>query len=65
VLLGGHGKPGGVSPAAVGLDDESVEQHLAERVGRAVPPGEHAHRPVAVARERRLDDRRLDGDAAE
>jgi hypothetical protein len=56
MLLGRHGQPGEV--AAVGADGghELVEEHFAERVGRTVPPRQHPHRPVAVAREGRLHD---------
>ena len=58
MLLGGEGEPGVVALAAVGRDDERIEEDFAEAIGRAVAPREDAHRPVAVAREGRLEDGR-------
>ena len=58
MLLGGEGEPGVVALAAVGGDDERVEEDFAEAVGGAVAAGEDAHRPVAVAGEGRLEDGR-------
>ena len=58
MLLGGEGEPGVVALAAVGGDDEGVEENFAEAVGRAVAAREDAHRPVAVAGEGRLEDGR-------
>jgi hypothetical protein len=37
-------------------DKELVEHYLADRVRRAMPAGNQAHRPIAVAREGGLDD---------
>jgi hypothetical protein len=53
--------------AAVGADagDELIEQHLAQRIRRPVPPGDQPHGAVAVAGERRLHDRRVEVDTAE
>src|SRR5689334_22402151 len=39
--------------------DKLVEHHLAERIGRAQPTRNHAHRHVAVARKRSLDYRKI------
>ena len=47
------------------IDHELIEQHLAEREGRAQPPGDRPHRPIAVAAQRRLHYREVDGNRAE
>ena len=47
------------------LDDELVQEHFAQRIGRAQPPGNDPHRPVAVAAQRRLDDGEVDGHVAD
>lgn len=41
-------------------DQELVEHHLANRIARPMPPRDHSHRPIAVTRQRRLDDRKAD-----
>ncbi len=51
--------------AALGdVEDELIEHHLADGVRRAQPAGDHPHRPVAVAAQRRLDDGKVDGQGA-
>ena len=65
MFLVGHREAGEV--AAVGADGghELIEEHLAERVGRAVAAGQHPHGAVAVAGEGRLHDGRRDRHAAD
>ena len=65
VLLVGDGHTGEVALVLPDHRHECVEQHLAEGVGRAEPPGEHPHRQVAVAGERRLHHGGGEGDAAD
>jgi hypothetical protein len=64
MLLGRHREPGEVAAVGAHGGHELVEQHLAEGVGRAVPSGEHPHRPVAVTGEGGLHDRRRERHAA-
>ena len=54
-----------VATARSRLHDKLIEQDLADRVGRPMPPGEHPHRPVAVARECSLHERRGERHAAD
>ena len=42
------------------VDDELVQEHFAERVGGAQPPGDLPHRPVGIAAQRRLHGGKLD-----
>ena len=65
VLLVSDGHTGEVALVPPDHGHERVEQHLAERVGRTEPPGEHPHRQVAVAGERRLHHGGSEGDAAD
>jgi hypothetical protein len=65
MLTGIHGDPGEVAPVGADHHHERVEQHLADRVGRAVPPRQQPHRQVAVARQRRLQQRRFERHAAD
>ena len=65
VLFLGQRESGGCLMPPLGRRHELIEQHLAQRVGRTVSPGEHPHRPVAVARERRLHERRRERHAAD
>ena len=46
-------------PPRLQLHDELVEHHFAQRVRRTQPPRDHAHRHVAVARQRGLNDRKI------
>ena len=49
-----------IPPARLELDDEFVEHHFANRIRSAESPSDHTHRHVAVARERRLHDRKVE-----
>ena len=44
------------------FDQELIEHHFAQRVGRTKPAGDHAHRPIAVAGERGLHDGKIEHD---
>ena len=44
-------------PAVLRLGDEPVEEHFANGIRGPVATGDQPHRPVAVARQRRLDKR--------
>ena len=60
-LISNRGEASGVA-VAVGLqrDEELIEQHLAQRVARAMSARQQSHRPIAVAGERRLYDREFE-----
>ena len=60
-----HGDPREVATVGADHRHERVEQHLAEGIGRAVPPGQGPHRQVAVAGERGLHHRRPEGHPAD
>lgn len=47
------------------LHKEFVEHHLANRVGSSLSLGDDPHRPVAVARQGRLDHRKIQGQVAD
>ena len=65
VLVVRDGEPGEIAPVRADLRHEPIEQHLPERVRGAVPAREHAHGQVAVAGQRRLQERRVEHDGAE
>ena len=65
MLFVGDAHPAAVSPGMSGLQDELVEHHLAQRIGRTQPPCNHAHRPVAVAGKRSLHDGKANLDLPE
>ncbi len=52
-------------PPVRDLVDELVEHHLAQRVRGPQPPRDHAHRPIAIARQRRLHHGKVERDVSD
>ncbi len=48
-----------------GFEKKLVEHHFAQRVRRAEPPRDDPHRPIAIARQRRLHDGEIERDGTD
>ena len=65
MLFVGDPQPPLILAGVARLDQELIEHHLAQRVRRPEPPRNHPHRPIAIARQRRLHDGKVDRDLAQ